>query len=196
MGPGPYAGGDAGARSGVTGGPLFDAAVIGGGLSGGVTALFLAQGGMRVALVDKRGLGAEASGVNAGTLSVQVKEAALVRYAMRSNELWETSADWLGIDMGFRRLGGLTIAITDEEVALLRSRMDPRIEAGAPHYLCRRQPGPGDRAGPVRAHRPGHLLSPRRLRQFDPGGPRLARRPDPRRGPGNGRAGGDRGRSG
>ena len=116
----------------MSGGPLFDAAVIGGGLSGGVTALFLARGGMRVALIDKRGLAAEASGVNAGTLSVQVKEAALVRYAMRSNELWETSAEWLGFDMGFRRLGGLTIAITDEEVALLKSRMDPRIEAGAP----------------------------------------------------------------
>ena len=53
-------------------------------------ALGLAQGGMRVAVVEGRALGTGASGVNAGTLSLQIKRAALVPYALRL-ERWRST---------------------------------------------------------------------------------------------------------
>ena len=49
----------------------FDVVVVGGGLMGSVTSWHLAKSGMKVAVVDKKGLGMGASGVNAGTLSIQ-----------------------------------------------------------------------------------------------------------------------------
>ena len=51
----------------------FDAIVVGGGVMGAAAALQLAEGGMRVALCEARQLAMGASGVNAGTLSMQPK---------------------------------------------------------------------------------------------------------------------------
>ena len=111
---------------------VYDVAVVGGGISGSTAALYLARGGMRVVVLEAKGLCRQASGVNAGTLSIQVKEAALIPYAMRSSELWEAAPQWLGVDVGFHRLGGLTLAFTDAEAELLSERMAERRAAGAP----------------------------------------------------------------
>ncbi len=111
---------------------MHDVAIIGGGIMGCTTALHLARGGMKVVLVERRGLCMEASGVNAGTLSIQIKRKELTVYSMRGWELWKTAADWLGRDMGFRQKGGLTLAFTDEEAELLEIKMTERRDAGAP----------------------------------------------------------------
>ena len=50
----------------------YDIAVIGGGIMGCATALRMAEGGMH-AVLDQGDLGQGASGVNAGTLSLQIK---------------------------------------------------------------------------------------------------------------------------
>ncbi len=110
----------------------YDAAVIGGGVKGCTAALCLARGGMRVVLIERQGICRQASGVNAGTLSIQVKEAELVPYAMRGNELWRTTKEWLGRDVGFEERGGLTLAFNDDDAAMLEERMKVRIAAGAP----------------------------------------------------------------
>jgi len=116
----------------MSGSGAFDAAVVGGGVMGCTVALHLARGGMRVVVLEKGGLCMEASGVNAGTLSIQIKRAALVPYALRGWELWRTAPEWLGMDVGFRQCGGLTLAFTDEEAAMLEERMRARREQGAP----------------------------------------------------------------
>jgi glycine/D-amino acid oxidase-like deaminating enzyme len=74
----------------------------------------------------------QASGVNAGTLAIQIKRAALIPYAIRGWELWRDARDWLGVDGGFHQSGGLTLAFTDEEAAMLAERMDARRQNGAP----------------------------------------------------------------
>jgi sarcosine oxidase subunit beta len=106
----------------VQGSETFDVAVIGGGVVGSATALNLARGGMRVVLVERRGLCMEASGVNAGTLTHKTGPEAMYAYYARGIALWKTSADWLGFDMGFRERGGLVVALTDEEAADLPRR--------------------------------------------------------------------------
>ncbi len=110
----------------------FDVAVLGGGVMGCSTALHLVEGGMRVAVLERRRLCVAASGVNAGTLSLQIKRAALVPYALRGWEMWSTLSERLGVDVGFHVRGGLTLAFTEEEAEVLRTRMAERREAGAP----------------------------------------------------------------
>ena len=75
---------------------VYDAAVIGGGILGCSTALNLARGGMRVTVLERRGLGMGASSVNGGTLAMQTKTVAMIPYHLRSLELWRTAGDWLG----------------------------------------------------------------------------------------------------
>ena len=110
----------------------FDVAVIGGGIMGCMTALTLADGGMKVLLVEQFGLGSGASGVNAGTLSLQIKRTSLMAYAMRGADLWETMSERLQFDVHHRRSGGLNLAFTDDEAERLTRAMDERRAAGLP----------------------------------------------------------------
>ena len=111
---------------------MYDVAIIGGGIMGSTTGLHLARNGMRTIIVDRRGLCMEASGVNAGTLSIQIKRIALIPYALKGRELWAATGDWLGSEVGYRILGGLTLAFTADEAEMLRARMMARRDAGAP----------------------------------------------------------------
>jgi glycine/D-amino acid oxidase-like deaminating enzyme len=113
-------------------GDVHDAVIVGGGIMGCATALTLAEGGMRVALVERQALGTGASGVNAGTLSMQIKRAALVPYALRGLALWQSTSERFGVDIHYRQTGGLTLAFTDEEAEVLKARMSERRAAGVP----------------------------------------------------------------
>ena len=110
----------------------YDTVVVGGGIMGCTAAFRLAAAGQKVVLLELDGLCMQASGVNAGTLSIQIKRAALVPYAMRSWELWRTTRAWLGADVGFHQAGGITLAFSDEEAEMLTDRMAARRENGAP----------------------------------------------------------------
>jgi sarcosine oxidase, subunit beta len=121
---------------------MHDTMVIGGGVMGCTVALRLAAAGQMVALLEGGGLCMQASGVNAGTLAIQIKRAVLIPYALRGWELWRNARDWLGGDGGFHQIGGLTVAFTEEEAAMLTQRMDARRQNGAPIEMI----------GPNRAH--------------------------------------------
>ena len=105
-----------------------DIAVIGGGIMGCATALHLAEGGMRVIVLEAGEIGQGASGVNAGTLSLQIKRVRLMPYALRGHAEWARMGD----AVGFRRTGGYTLAFTETEAALLRERQTAKAAAGAP----------------------------------------------------------------
>ena len=114
----------------------FDAAVIGAGVMGSATALFLARGGMRVALLDRGELCREASGVNAGTLTMQMTRAALIPYALRAHDMWMNMPAWsAGGDVLATACPGLSVAFTDAEAAMLEERARIRRQAGAPIEL-------------------------------------------------------------
>jgi len=127
--------------------PAFDAAVVGAGAMGATVALHLARGGMRTALIDRGEICREASGVNAGTLTLHMTRAALIPYAMKGRELWLSSARWLGQDVGARAAPGLSLAFTPAEREMLEKRAAARAAAGAPIRLvtqgeaCAIEPG-------------------------------------------------------
>jgi sarcosine oxidase subunit beta len=114
----------------------FDVAVVGAGVMGCSTALFLARGGMRVVLLDRGEICREASGVNAGTLTMQMTRAALIPYALRAHEMWLTMPRWCaGGDVLATACPGLSVAFTDGEAAILEERARIRRAAGAPIEL-------------------------------------------------------------
>ncbi len=126
----------------------FDCAVVGAGVMGCATALFLARGGMRVVLLDRGPLCRQASGVNAGTLTMQMTRAALIPYALRAWEMWMRAPEWLdGGDVLARARPGLSVAFTAQEAGLLEERARARRAAGAPIELvgparaCAIEPG-------------------------------------------------------
>lgn len=131
---------------------VFDCAVVGGGVMGCSTALFLARAGMKVVLLERGKLCREASGVNAGTLTMQMTRAALVPYALRAWEFWMDAEKWLGLDVGARQRDGLSVAFTDAEAVMLEERARLRRQAGAPITLVDTarareiEPGLSDRA--------------------------------------------------
>jgi glycine/D-amino acid oxidase-like deaminating enzyme len=110
---------------------IWDALIVGGGIMGSATAIRLAEAGMRVALIEASLLGMGASGVNAGTLSLQIKRVGLMPYALKGHALWKKA----GEAVGFRQIGGLTLAFTDREAEMLLERMTARRQAGAPIEL-------------------------------------------------------------
>ena len=109
----------------------FDALIVGGGLHGCMVALTLARAGMKTALLERGALCREASGVNAGTLTMQMTRVALIPYALKGHEMWANARDWLG-DVGTVVCDGLSLAFTESEAELLAFRAARRREAGAP----------------------------------------------------------------
>ncbi len=114
---------------------LYDAAVIGAGAMGATVALHLARGGMRTALIDRGEICREASGVNAGTLTLHMTRAALIPYAIKGQELWLQSEQWLGRDVGARAAPGFSLAFTPAEREMLEQRAAARAAMGAPIWL-------------------------------------------------------------
>lgn len=110
---------------------VYDSAVVGAGVMGASCALFLARGGMRVALIDRSGICKQASGGNAGTLTMNMTRAALIPYAIKGWEMWTTCSTWLGADPGVTATDGLSLAFTDAEVEMLTRRATARREMGA-----------------------------------------------------------------
>ncbi len=99
-------------------------AVIGGGLAGLTTALYLAQGGADVLVIERDELGMAASTANAGSLHVQLLSydfndetpadggpaAHTLPLAPRSIALWKEIGTAVGEDLGIRTEGGLMLA--------------------------------------------------------------------------------------
>ncbi|WP_339763801.1 FAD-dependent oxidoreductase [uncultured Sulfitobacter sp.] len=112
----------------MTADTVYDIAIIGGGIMGCATALRVAAGGMSVIVLDQGDLGQGASGVNAGTLSLQIKRVKLMPYALKGHHLWAEMGD----AVGFAKTGGYTLAFNAREAEMLHERQTLKAQAGAP----------------------------------------------------------------
>ncbi len=95
-------------------------AVIGAGVAGLCTALFLARAGREVAVIERGEAWGESSGANAGTLSLQIKRNEVLQVSRRAIELWRDFQEIDGIEVGFAQIGGLRVATNERELAMLR----------------------------------------------------------------------------
>lgn len=93
-----------------------DAVVIGGGVIGAFTAYYLAQRGLKVALVEKGVVGGEQSSRNWGWCRQQNRDARELPLATKALDLWEQFGIESGEDTGFRRCGLFYVSNDDEEL--------------------------------------------------------------------------------
>ncbi|MEA3538421.1 MAG: FAD-binding oxidoreductase [Pseudomonadota bacterium] len=100
-----------------------DAVIIGAGIIGISTALFLAQKGLSVVVLEKGLVSAEQSGRNWGWCRTQNRHPAEVPMMLRSLELWDGIADLTGEDVGFRRCGAMHLTDSDAELGRFRAWM-------------------------------------------------------------------------
>ncbi len=97
----------------------FDAVVIGAGLFGAFTALFLARAGRRVALLERGHVGAQSSGANFGNLRLQGRTPSQYPLSLRAQQHWEGFSALTGEGCEYDRTGHVYFARTPEGRATL-----------------------------------------------------------------------------
>lgn len=122
-----------------------DVLIIGGGIVGSALAYYLSHAGIDVTLLERGELNREASGTNAGSFHFQIAlhqltaddasndEARLleeVKLHTDAADIWKKLEGDLNADLGVHETGGLMVAETDEEVALLFSKQKIEERAG------------------------------------------------------------------
>lgn len=108
-----------------------DVVVIGGGVIGAAAAFSLSKAGVRVTLVERRGLGQEASGANVGLITLfsshsleEPDPGPVYALTRESVDAYATLGDEVGIDIEYERSGGVVIAETADRLAALRRAHD------------------------------------------------------------------------
>jgi glycine/D-amino acid oxidase-like deaminating enzyme len=124
--------------------------IIGAGIVGLSTALFLAREGEEVIVLDSRVPNAGASGGNAGSLHAQLLSfdhgaggagrpaAKTLRLQRESIALWQRLAAQLGADMEIKITGGIMVAETDHELDFLRAKTAVELAEGVDCYVIDR----------------------------------------------------------
>lgn len=108
-----------------------EVAIVGGGLMGAWTALFLRQRGCSVVVVEKGEVGAQASGVNFGNLRLQGRHPGQYPLSLRADAIWDRLASLVGEDCELERSGHLYVALEDKQ----RARLVETAEQGRAHGL-------------------------------------------------------------
>lgn len=93
-----------------------DVVVVGGGIAGVATALYLAEAGVKVVLCEKGRVGAEQSSRNWGWVRQMGRDPAELPLTIRSLELWRELDKRFGIDTGFRETGITYVCRTRAEI--------------------------------------------------------------------------------
>jgi hypothetical protein len=106
--------------------------VIGGGIIGACTALFLAQQGIPVALCEKGAIAGEQSSRNWGWCRTMGRDPRELPLAIEALRLWPGMNALVGAETGFRRAGIIYLCRTDREIAKREAWLR---EAGRPYQL-------------------------------------------------------------
>jgi sarcosine oxidase subunit beta len=105
-------------------------AIIGAGIMGLCTGLYLALSGREVVVLDRSEPWREASGVNAGGLGVQNKRLPLIPLALEGVKIWKGFRKELGRDVGYVASGGIRVATSEEEFQRLQDSVAMQRKAG------------------------------------------------------------------
>lgn len=97
--------------------PETDVVVIGGGVIGVCTALYLARAGRRVTLLEKGRIAGEQSSRNWGWIRQQGRDPAELPIMMEALRLWSDLARETNVDFGLRQTGVTYLAQNDRQMA-------------------------------------------------------------------------------
>jgi len=128
-----------------------DVVIIGGGIIGVSTALFLAEKGIAVALCEKGRIGGEQSSRNWGWCRTMGRDASEIPLALESLGLWRDMNRRTNRETGFRQAGIMYLCQTEAEIAAQESWLG---QAGQFQVDARLLRGPAlDQAMPGATHR-------------------------------------------
>ncbi|MDW5314628.1 FAD-binding oxidoreductase [Rhizobium sp. PL01] len=119
-----------------------DVVVIGGGIIGVSTALFLAERGVDVVLCEKGVLGGEQSSRNWGWVRVMGRDRREIPLAIEALKIWDGLDTRVGGRTGFRRSGIFYISENETDIA----NRDRWLKLAQAHGLDTRQIGPDETA--------------------------------------------------
>jgi glycine/D-amino acid oxidase-like deaminating enzyme len=111
--------------------PAADVVVIGAGAIGAAAAYYLGKAGMRVTVVDRRGIGQEASGANVGLVTLfsaysldEPQPGAAYTLTMASADAYLTLSEETGVEIEYERCGGIMFAQAEDRLAVIRTAYD------------------------------------------------------------------------
>ncbi len=130
----------------------FDVLVIGGGITGLMTAWNLAEAGASVVLVEAGDLGTQASGANAGSLHLQIQYPEFAAYGedwarsygpclgflKDSLALWQELSDRVGEHLDVKLGGGVVVAQTSAQMDVIARKAAIEAEHGVETKLLTR----------------------------------------------------------
>jgi sarcosine oxidase subunit beta len=99
--------------------PTADVLIVGGGLMGTATALFLRRRGVSVTLLERGLVGQQASGVNFGNVRRQARFLPQLPLANRSLGIWQRLPELIGEDLEFLPSGHIRVAYSQDQVGVL-----------------------------------------------------------------------------
>lgn len=116
-----------------------DVVVIGGGAIGAAVTFYLAKAGKRVTLVERRGLAHEASGANAGYVTLfsghsyeEPDPGPLYSLTRLGLDGYASLGEEVGIDIEYERCGGVVVADTEEKLQVSRRAYEGYKTHGVP----------------------------------------------------------------
>ena len=116
-----------------------DVVVIGGGVIGLASAYYLARAGRGVTLVERRGLGQEASGANVGLVTLfsghsfdEPDPGPVYELTRASIDAYASLGEELDVDVEYERSGGVVYAETDDRLAVIRRAYEGYRAHGVP----------------------------------------------------------------
>jgi sarcosine oxidase subunit beta len=102
----------------------FDVVIVGGGISGVMSAYHLAQAGRKVLLVERGVIAGEASGRNGGHVHPSTYDPAQRALGLLALDLWPQLVEQIELPTEYRQQGSLSIVLPGEEAALGRANPD------------------------------------------------------------------------
>jgi len=116
-----------------------DVVVIGGGAIGTAVAYYLAVEGKSVTVVERRGVGQEASGANVGLVTLfsghsldEPDPGPLYELTRASVEAYTTLGEEVGVDIEYEQCGGVVFAETEDKLATLKRAAEGYRRHGVP----------------------------------------------------------------
>lgn len=116
-----------------------DVVVVGAGVIGAAAAWALARAGVAVTIVERRGLGQEASGSNVGLVTLfsghsfdEPDPGPVYELTRMSADAYVALGDEVGVDIEYERCGGVVVAETPEKLAVIRRAYEGYRRHGIP----------------------------------------------------------------
>lgn len=116
-----------------------DVVIIGGGVIGLASAYYLARAGRGVTLVERRGLGQEASGANVGLVTLfsghsfdEPDPGPVYALTRASIDAYASLGEELDVDVEYERSGGVVYAEADDQLAVIRRAYEGYRAHGVP----------------------------------------------------------------